>query len=197
MSRRVVLDPERKMFVDAVTAEPWTGQGKLKIGDQLSAWPVEIVGGRLLLWCGWWEPGEPDPSRWGQAGWDRFEDDVRAASDEAERRGVELWILPSAHGMLSDAIGTASWARRTGSTGVRLLVDPVGWLTDSMMVNAEDHLKRISELMIGCPLVGGVLLRAGGLVDPAGSVRAMRGLIDSAGVLVALDESEFALLDRA
>jgi len=173
------------------------GRDKLKIGDPVSSWPEEIIGGRLVAVCGWAAPGEPDPSRWGQAGWDRFERQVLEASEEAGRRGVELWILPSVHGMLSDAISTVSWARRTGNTGVRLLIDPVGWLTDSMMPDREDHLRRLTELMVGCPLVGGVLLRAGELPDGEALVRAMRGLTDAAGVLVALDEAEFGLLDRA
>jgi len=196
MSERVVLDSDRGVFVDISNAQPWMQRSDLSIGDPTNQWPSEIVGGRMVVACGRASDG-PDPTRWGQSGWDRFESAVGAACEQADRCGVELWIRPSLHGMLSDAIGTVSWARRTASTGVRLLVDPIGWLTESMMQDSEDHLRRISELMRGCPLLGGVLLRAGELESPAESLRAMRGLIDAADVLLAFDEAEFGLLDRA
>lgn len=196
MSERVVLDSDRGVFVDISNARPWMQRSDLSIGDPPDKWPSEIVGGRMVVACGR-APEGPDPSRWGQSGWDRFESAVGAACEQADRRGVELWIRPSLHGMLSDAISTVSWARRTESTGVHLLVDPVGWLTESMMQDSEDHLRRISELVHGCPLLGGVLLRTGEMENPAESLRAMRGLIDAADVLVALDGAEFGLLDRA
>lgn len=196
MSKRVVLDSDRGLFVDAESAEPWMLCPNLAIGDPLSDWRSDINCGRLLLSCARASDG-PDPSRWGQSAWDRFEEQIAEAAQEADRRGVELWILPTIKGMLSDAISTASWARRTANSSTRLLIDPVGWMTESMLQDSEDHLRRISELMIGCPLLGGVFLRSSELAAPIAAIQAMSGLIDASDVLCALDHKEFSLLDDA
>lgn len=196
MSKRVVLDPDRGLFVDAASNEPWMMRTDLAIGDPLSDWRGDLPCERILLRCGRASDG-PDPSRWGQSGWDRFDQEVNEAAQEADERGIELWILPTIDGMLSDAISTASWARRTSSSSTRLLIDPVDWLTESMLKDSEDHLRRISELMVGCPILSGVLLRASELDDPTAAIRAMRAMIEDSDVLCALDDKEFTLLDEA
>lgn len=97
---------------------------------------------------------------WSQSGWTRFDEQIAALDEIAKARGTELLIRPSASGMLSDAICTLSWARRSGDLSCGLMLDPMGWLVGSMMRDIEDHLTRIAQLCTECPKVRALLIRS-------------------------------------
>jgi len=145
---------------------------------------------------------------WSAAGWARFDEDLGRFDRLAREHGIELMIRPSASGMLSDAICTCSWARRSESLGCSLMLDPMGWIVGSMMGDIEDHLCRISALCSQCPKVGAVLVRSigqdemggliettldDGMIDPELIVSCLGGLVRSAPAVVALDRAD---LDR-
>jgi len=144
---------------------------------------------------------------WSPAGWTRFDEQLARLDQLAGERGIELMIRPSAAGMLSDAICTCSWARRSESLGCSLLLDPMGWIVPSMMGDIEDHLERIAGLSGGCPKVGAVLVRslrrdnsgslvettlADGDIDPDLIVSTLGELVRSAPVVVGLDPADLA-----
>ncbi len=177
---------------------PWALEHDWVIGDDLDLWPDEIPGGRLIVKCGRADD-EPDPMRWMAKGWEAFDAAVLAAVDVARNRGIELLIRPSAEGMLSDAISTASWARRMESTPIGLLIDPLGWLTETMLDDAEDHLRRIAEMMDGCGKIGGVLIQVPegqGDLDAVMVRRTLGPMIDAAAIFAVDDADDFAFLDH-
>jgi hypothetical protein len=171
--------------------------------------------GRVVLRCG--EPVRANLSAndddrllasWSQSGWARFDEELNAAVELAAQRDIELMVRPGALGMLSDAICTCSWARRSESLGCSLLLDPIGWLVPSMLADAGDHLRRIADLCSSCPKVGGVMVRSvrldgdGGLVetaihegviDPELIVSTLGDLVRDAPAVIGLDEAD---LDR-
>ncbi len=110
---------------------------------------------------------------WSQAGWAQFDEDLAMLDQQAIAAGIELMIRPSCEGMLSDAICTMAWARRAQGLGCTLLLDPVGWLTGSMMRDVDDHLRRFGELCQSCSKIGAVLVRSV-RTDAAGKLEEVR-----------------------
>lgn len=171
---------------------------------------------RVVVRCG--DPVEADAqgdeaarllASWSQAGWAQFDEQLAQLDQVTQERGVELLIRPSCHGMLSDAICTMSWARRAQGLDCGLLLDPVGWLAESMMRDVDDHLRRIEELCVGCSKIRAVLVRsvrrdsagkfvessvAEGLIDPELIAARLAGLIEYAGSVVVLDRADLDLL---
>ncbi len=151
---------------------------------------------------------------WSQSGWEAFDEQFAMLDEKIQSRGARLMIEPSIDGMLSDAISTCAWARRhgganPGSHGWSMLIDPVGWLVDSMMRDADDHLRRFSELCIDCPSVELVRVRSvkraedGSLVacslrdgdlDSAMILDRLGGMIEKASGVVVLDEADGELI---
>lgn len=171
---------------------------------------------RVVLRCG--EPVDVDShedeaarllASWSQAGWTKFDEDLVSLDEQMAEAGIEMMIRPSASGMLSDAICTMSWARRSGGLACSLLLDPVGWLTGSMLRDVDDHLRRFAELCDGCDKTGAVMLRSvkrdesGGLIecslsegelDPELVIRRLGGLAESGIPVVVLDSRDLAFL---
>jgi len=153
---------------------------------------------------------------WSQSGWEAFDEQFALLNEKIQSRGARLMIEPSSKGMLSDAISTCAWARRSGghdqaSGGWSMLIDPVGWLVDSMMRDVDDHLRRLCELSIECPNVELVRVRSvkrtddGSLVacslsegdlDAAMILDRLGGLIERASGVVVLDESDIKLMSE-
>lgn len=146
---------------------------------------------------------------WSQSGWASFDEGVASFDRAVQEAGGELMIRPSGTGMLSDAICTCSWARRSESLGCKLLLDPVGWLVPSMMRDVDDHLARIVELCLSCPKVGAVLIRSvranttgdyeevsisDGEIDPGLLSERLGGLAASAPSVVVHDRADLELL---
>jgi hypothetical protein len=171
---------------------------------------------RFILRCG--EPtltvaSEPDASRllasWSQTGWSEFDDRVCKIVELFKKMGVEIMIRPSAMGMLSDAICTCSWARRSEDVSCSLLLDPIGWLVPSMMRDVDDHLSRIAQFCEECPKVSAILLRSvklsksgsleessikDGDIDPSVLIERFSRFIQSGVDVIVLDESDLEYL---
>lgn len=92
---------------------------------------------------------------WSRASWDSFDASL-AALTASTTRPLILWT--NAGAMLSDAVSTLSFARR--QPAVRLMVDPVAWLTPSMLKDAPDHLARFAQALTLCESIDAVVLRA-------------------------------------
>ena len=148
-------------------------------------------------------------SSWSQTGWTKFDEELVMLDQAAQDAGVELMIRPSSTGMLSDAICTCSWARRSEDLACSLLLDPIGWLVDSMLRDVDDHLQRISDLCLSCPKIGAVLVRSTkrdesgrlvecslseGILDPGMIGDRLGELIKCTEALIVLDEKDLDLL---
>ncbi len=146
---------------------------------------------------------------WSQAGWAQFDDDLVVLDRVCTEAGIELMVRPSCDGMLSDAICTMTWARRAQGLGCTLLLDPMGWLTGSMMRDVDDHLRRFGELCQDCPKVGAVLIRSvkadesgqleevsvgDGELDPGLIMDRLGGVIGDADAVVVRDWADLDLL---
>ena len=184
---------------------------------------------RIVVWCGRvgasvdpdGDDSEAQAARllasWSQAGWAQFDEDVVKLDEFVSRAGLELLIRPSCSGMLSDAICTAAWARRSSGLACKLMLDPMGWMVGSMMRDVGDHLGRIADLCEECvetsQKVGAVLIRSlktdesgelvqcpvgEGEIDPALIVDRFGGLIrlgqDRGIPLIVLDRGDLELL---
>ena len=100
---------------------------------------------------------------WSQSGWEQFDLQFREVERQLESEGKRLVIRPSSGGMLSDAVCTLNWCARGGGQSAQILLDPIGWIVPSMLLDIEDHLDRIVELsleMIERGRVWGVMLRS-------------------------------------
>ena len=90
-----------------------------------------------------------------------------------------------------------------------MLIDPVGWLVDSMMRDADDHLRRFGELCVECPSVELVRVRSvkraedgsleacslnDGDLDATMILDRLGGLIEKASGVVVLDEVDGELI---
>jgi hypothetical protein len=123
---------------------------------------------------------------WSGAGWRAF--DERVARLVAES-GVTPVVWPGPGSVLSDAVSTLSFVRK--GTGVKVLADPVAWITPGMAKDAADHLGRFTQAMGMCEpdAIEGVMVRAcpaAGL--PAAEVgRILRPLVERVGTAVGLD----------
>lgn len=94
---------------------------------------------------------------WSGAGWRAF--DERVARLVAES-GVTPVVWPGPGSVLSDAVSTLSFVRK--GTGVKVLADPVGWITTAMAKDAVDHLGRFTQALGICEpdAIVGVVVRA-------------------------------------
>ncbi len=111
---------------------------------------------------------------WSGAGWRRFDEAVQRLLDAGGPTPV-LWPGPGS--VLSDAVSTLSFARRC--PGVRLLIDPVAWITPAMLPDAADHLARFGQALTMCESIDAVAVRA-----LPGSELGVRGVTDAVGPLL-------------
>ncbi len=152
--------------------------------------PGNLIGGietggleRVVISPGWLaaeddEPASPaDPSvsfrTFTQEGRGRYE----AALDQlVERAGQTRFVLrPTAASFLSDIPSVRAEARRWGGdarfASLGLLVDPAALFTPEMLTNAEDHLRRMTEGLLGVERVWAVLVTDVTPVGPGPEVR--------------------------
>lgn len=172
---------------------------------------------RIVIRCA--QPALADASRdddlrvlmsWSQSGWTLFDEQVAALDEIANARGTELLIRPSATGMLSDAICTMSWARRSGDLSCSLLLDPMGWLVGSMMRDIDDHLSRIAQMCVECPKVSTILMRSvrvddkgvlcetsvtDGDIDSGLIADRFKGVVQQVGKLIVTDQRDLGLFE--
>jgi len=102
----------------------------------------------------------PSPATWSAPGWNAFEAASAELNARADRSGTTLILRPNARHVLADPQSTLAWLKRTEPTHTRVLLDPSGWLTPSMLPDAPDHLARTFGAFAGHPAVWGVLLTA-------------------------------------
>ncbi len=126
-------------------------------------WDEPDRGHTLVVPCGPHSAVDPEPSadllsQWSQDSWEPFNTAVETLSGLAEDSETELVIYPGAGGRLSDAVCTVSWSNTHAQ--IPLLIDPVGWLTPSMMRDVEDHLIRFASLCEEIPSIWGVVMRS-------------------------------------
>ena len=126
-------------------------------------WSEENTGSTLIVPCGPHSGTDPEPSedllaQWSPDSWEPFNTQAQVIKQLAAASSTELIILPGAGGRLSDAICTASWAHTHQEFG--LLIDPVGWLTPSMMTDLSDHLIRFTSLCQEINSIWGVVIRS-------------------------------------
>ncbi len=152
--------------------------------------PGNLIGGietgdleRVVISPGWLaaEDGEPaspaDPSvsfrTFTPEGRGRYE----AALDQLVARAGETRVVlrPTAASFLSDIPSVRAEARRWGGeakyAGLELLVDPAALFTPAMLGNAEDHLRRMTEGLLGVERVWAVLVTDAKPVGPGPEVR--------------------------
>ncbi len=213
----VHTDSDKKAYSeirDAATGERFAQMLEAWVGSDPELWMNDLgPGDRVVISCGQAAGSiESDELRllasWSQAGWTRFDQDLLQIDRLTQEAGVELMVRPSAAGMLSDAICTNSWARRSEDLDCSLLLDPIGWLVPSMMRDVEDHLTRIIELCVGCPKVGAVLVRSvkvengelvacsidDGTIDPRILMDRFEPLLRVRHELIVLDQSDIGRL---
>ncbi|MBO6514342.1 MAG: hypothetical protein JJ974_10295 [Phycisphaerales bacterium] len=128
--------------------------------------------------CGSHAGVDPEPSadllaRWSSDSWEPFNEAMVRAGDLAAEHGTEFVVLPGAGGRLSDAVCTVSWSASHSDVG--LLLDPVGWLTPSMMRDLEDHLIRFASVCGEMPNIWGVVMRSVRMDDSGALVHAPVG----------------------
>lgn len=126
----------------------------------------------LIIPCGQHTPIDPDPSKelltqWSQDSWEPFNAAIESLWKQAKALSTQLVILPGAGGRLSDAICTLSWA--TAHPDIPLLIDPIRWLTPSMMPDLTDHLIRSTDLCKELPNIWGVVVSSTP-IDPDGHI---------------------------
>ncbi len=123
---------------------------------------------------------------WSGAGWRDFDDAIARLRDI---RGTIPVVWPGPGSVLSDAVSTLGFLRKR--IGVRLLADPVAWITGTMAKDAPDHLRRFSQALAMAEDGGieGVVVRAcpvagltGGGVGGVGQI--LRPLIERVGTVV-------------
>lgn len=147
------------------------------------AWPSVETDSVLIARCGCHAGVDPEPSadllaRWSSDSWEPFNEAVVKASGLASEHGTELIVLPGAGGRLSDAVCTVSWSVSHAEVGI--LLDPVGWLTPSMMRDLNDHLIRFGSVCQEIPNIWGVVFRSLQMDESGALVHAPlgEGLID-------------------
>lgn len=136
------------------------------VGSDPSEW-IEACNGaqRIVVQCGRQEIGGDEHAAsllasWSQAGWAQFDENVLELDQQMNKAGLGMMIRPSSTGMLSDAICTMAWARRSEDLGCSLMLDPMGWIVESMLRDMDDHLRRINDLCVGCEKIGAVMIRS-------------------------------------
>ncbi|MEX0876002.1 MAG: hypothetical protein WD114_00965, partial [Phycisphaerales bacterium] len=192
--------PALRRFRAAGTGDLYATELDLSVSDDPARWG-EAIGDspRIILRCASFaaidtpgdSPGDLSGDQaaawlesWSESGWAAFSQRVARARQAADDRGVELLIRPGAGGMLSDGVCTLSWFARSAGAAPRLMLDPVGWITPSMVRDLDDHLLRIAERshqLIDAGAVECVLLRSAGAVTGPGSSLDPRPLHDQAG----------------
>ena len=151
---------------DAITDESGTPVATLSPHDVLSlaqSWDDSRRDTTLIVPCGPHVAVDPEPSedllsQWSQDSWEPFNTAVETLSGHAGDSGIQLVVYPGAGGRLSDAVCTVSWS--SSHAQIPLLLDPVGWLTPSMMRDVEDHLIRFASLCQEIPSIWGVVMRS-------------------------------------
>lgn len=105
-------------------------------GATVIVWSGTLAGAGEGLW-------EADPRTWGPVGRQALDESCKRMLPEIERRGIRLCIRPHARHVLSDGPSINRFANAWGQTPLRVLPDPLGLLTRTMLPRAEEHLERL------------------------------------------------------
>jgi hypothetical protein len=151
---------------------------------------------RLVMWSGWFGAGEPlrgsfprDFRTWTPRGWAGLARACDGLLPALTSAGMHLWVRPHARHVLADAQSCVSFLKEREGQPVRLLLDPAGLLTGSMLGLAEEHLGRIFGALGGHAGTGAALLsnleRAPGEEELLVPAPLHRGLIDPSVILSA------------
>lgn len=160
---RSILDDSATTIAQVLDTDP------IAVADQ----PLDQYANQtIIIPCGHHSPTDPEPSkdllnRWAQDSWKPFNTAINALTIKAQATNTKPVILPGAGGRLSDAICTLSWA--TAHPDIPLLIDPVRWLTPSMMPDLTDHLIRSTDLCKELPNIWGVVVSSTP-IDPDGRI---------------------------
>ncbi len=122
---------------------------------------------------------------WSGASWGAFDAAAAGLVRSVESAGVAPVIWTGTGSVLSDAVSTLTFARR--QPGVRLLVDPVAWVTASMAKDAEDHLARFAQALGLCGSLDAVVVRPmplGAGLDVGRVAGILRPLLELVGTAV-------------
>lgn len=104
---------------------------------------------------------------WGSAAWDWLNARVAAAEEAWGQHPGPRWVWPRVGAMdapevLSDVPSLRRFLKDREGAGDghiwRFVLDPVGMLADSMMANAEEHVKRVLEMLGSHEACGAVVL---------------------------------------
>jgi len=159
---QIVIETDQADFVEAPSQAPW---GRAAAYSLLSPTPDAIPASprqRLIVSSGFLpdedEPDHPDPRTWGQRGWEALE---AAVAYHLAGNGPRLLIRPAWQDVISDSPSCIRLLEKRGQWGgegrLALLLDPAAMLAPSMIPNAEDHVRRILELVAGREGVDGVV----------------------------------------
>ncbi len=119
----------------------------------------------IVTWSGWSDEGSPLET-WGPPGRERFRAFLEALRGLASERenAPSIMIRPRWDHVLSDAPSCLSWLREWGGevvggnrSNLRLLLDPAGLLSHTMLDSAEEHLDRFRLAFTDTTGVGGVV----------------------------------------
>lgn len=115
---------------------------------------------REVMWSGWM--GESAFTRdfraWGKEAWSTFDAWCDLQLPRLVTTGVTLCFRPHPRHTLSDAQSCVSFLKKRAGQPFRVLLDPVGMLTSSMIPRAEDHLHRIMDALADHSGVAGVMV---------------------------------------
>ncbi len=157
-----VIETKDGDFIEIRSASPWgraAGSSLLSpTPDALPASPEQ----RLIIRSGWLPdeeaPDRPDPRTWGARGWEALEE---ALSRHLAGTGPRILIRPAWTDVISDTPSCIRFLDLREQWGglerLGLLLDPAAMLAPSMMPTAEDHVRRILEMVAGREGVDGVV----------------------------------------
>lgn len=157
---------------DSAESQPIASISTNDVLQLANNWENAASTSTLIVPCGQHSQSDPEPSAellsmWAEDSWKPFNNSVETLINLASDNQTELVILPGAGGRLSDAICTVSWGY--SHPEVPLLIDPIRWLTPSMLKDLEDHLIRFASVCNELPNIWGVVLRSLEL-DSAGQI---------------------------
>lgn len=128
--------------------------------------PSGISAPVAVVRSGWIEPDSDDETdfadaarrTWSGEGRERFDLAWSGVQEQAEMRGVRLWLCPHAGDVIGDVPALRALASGAAPSGSGVLLEPAGLLTESMIPDAADHFGRLLEPLEASGLVRIVLV---------------------------------------
>lgn len=112
-----------------------------------------------MVWSGWVEDDEASGVRtWSNEGWEAMLAWLGDALPRAREAGRTIHIRPRATHVVSDPQRCVALLEKFDDPALRLVLDPIGMLTPSMLGFVQDHLRRAFEALGAHPRLSGVVL---------------------------------------